>query len=80
MQVDQMKISHITTLPPDQALVKEDPPLSNPTSSTIKLSERPPPVSEPTQLPSWDPIGYVGDEDEEEEEEIPSINMDSDSD
>ena len=80
MQVDQMKVLPVTTLPPDQTPVKEDPPLSNQTPSTIKFNERPPPVSEPLQPPSWNPIGFVGDEDEEEEEEIPSINMDSDSD
>ena len=81
MEVDQTNIPSVTTLPPDQAPVKEDPPLSNPTPSTIKLSERPPPVSEPPQPPpSWNPIRFFGDEDEEDEEEIPSINMDSDSD
>ena len=79
MQVDQTNITPVTTLPPDRTLVKEGPPLSNPTPSTSKLSERPPPVSE-TQPSSWNPIGFVCEEDEEEEEEIPSINMDSDSD
>lgn len=79
MQVDQTNITSVSTLPPDRTPVKESSPLSNPTPSTSKLSERPPPVSEP-QTSSWNPIGFVCEEDEEEEEEIPSINMDSDSD
>ena len=79
MQVDQTNTTPVSTLPPDRTPVKESSPLSNPTPSTSKLSERPPPVSEP-QTSSWNPIGFVCEEDEEEEEEIPSINMDSDSD
>jgi len=80
MQVDKTNIPPVTALPPDQTPVKGDPSLSNPTPSTIKHNEKPPPVSEPPQAPSWNPIGFFGDEDEEDEEEIPSINMDSDSD
>lgn len=79
MQVEQTNITPVSTLPPGWTPVKEGPPPSNPTPSTSKLSERPPPVSEP-QPSSWNPIGFVCEEDEEEEEEIPSINMDSDSD
>jgi hypothetical protein len=75
MQVDQMRVPL-----PDPTPVKEAPPLSNSTPSTIELGKGPAPVSEPPQPSSWNSIGFVGDEDEEEEEEIPSINMDSDSD
>jgi len=79
MQVDQVKILPITAQSQDQTPVIDDPPLPNQSPSTIKLSERSPQMSEPPQFPSWNPIGFVDDE-EEEEEEIPSINMDSDSD
>ena len=67
MWVDQMNITPVTTLPPDRTPAKEGPPLSNPTPSTIKPQ------------PSWNPIGFVNEENEEEEE-IPSIDMDLDSD
>jgi hypothetical protein len=78
MQVDQTSIP--STLPRDQTPVEDISPTSNPTPPTVGFSERIPPVFEPPQPPSWNPIAFVGDEDEEEEEEIPSINMDSDSD
>ena len=80
MQVDQAKIPPVTTRFPDQTSITDSLPLSNPTLPTIEFRERPSPVSEPPQPPSWNPIGFVGDEEEEEEEEIPSINMESDSD
>lgn len=57
MQVDQVEV------PP----VKEGHLPSNPTPSTIKFNERPPPVSEPPQ-PPWNPIGFVDGEDGEKEE------------
>ena len=79
MQVDQTKAPPVTTPPPDQTPINEGPLVSNPTSSAIKSSERLPPVSEPPRPSSWNPIGFISDEDEEDEE-IPSINMDSDSD
>lgn len=78
MQVDQTNIPPVTAPPQNRTRIVDDPPASNPTPSTNKLSGRPPPVSEPPQpSSSWDPISFVSDE---EEEEIPSINMDSDSD
>ena len=80
MQVDQTYFPPAVALPDDQTPAKDDPPVPDLTSSTIKFSERPPLVSESLSQPSWNPIGFVGDEEEEEEEEIPSINMDSDSD
>ena len=80
MQMDQVRAPPAATLSQNQEPTKDDLPLSNPVSSTIKSNERPPPAPEPHQPPSWNPITFVGDEDEEEDEEIPSINMDSDSD
>ena len=78
MQVDQTNVPF--ALPQDQTPVEDTSPALNPTPPAVKFSERLPPVLEPPQPPSWNPIAFVGDEEEEEEEEIPSINMDSDSD
>lgn len=77
-QVDQPKIAPIVALLQDQTLTKGVLP-TNLTPATTKSSQGLPPASEPPQVPSWNPIGFLGDEDEDEEE-IPSINMDSDSD
>lgn len=70
MQIDQPNVTPIVALPQSQTPTKGVAP--------AKFSEGKSPVSEP-QLPSWNPVDFIGDE-EEEEEEIPSINMDSDSD
>lgn len=75
--VDQPNTTPLVALPQDQTLTEGDPPVDSAPPKT-NFTEKPPPVSEPPQLPSWNPIGFVGDE--EEEEEIPSINMESDSD
>ena len=79
MQVDQVNAAPLVD-PPEDEVPTETAPIAYSTPPMAKLSERSPPASGPSQPPSWDPIGFVGDEDEEEEEEIPSINMDSDSD
>ena len=79
MQVKQTNTPPIIAPPSDQTSFKDATPVSNLTPSTTKFGDGPPPVSEPSEPPSWNPIGFVDDE-EEEEEEIPSINMDSDSD
>jgi hypothetical protein len=79
MQVDQVNTAPLVDPPEDEVPTKPAPIVYS-APSTTKIGERSPPVSAPSQLPSWDPIGFLGDEDEEEEEEIPSINMDSDSD
>ena len=78
MQVEKTDIPPIISLPHDHAPVEDAPPVFNPTPSTIKPNDSSAPASEP-QLPPWNPISFIDDEDEEEEE-IPSINMDSDSD
>ena len=78
MQVEQMNTPPIIAPPPDQTSFKDATPVSSLTPSTTKFGGGPTPVSEPPEPPSWNPIGFVDDEDEEEE--IPSINMDSDSD
>ena len=78
MQVDQLDASPIIA-PPQSQTPTTSVPRANSMPATDKFSEGQLPASKPPQLHSWDPFGYVGDE-EEEEEEIPSINMDSDSD
>jgi hypothetical protein len=75
--VGQSNTTSLVAPPQDQTLTEGDPPAGS-TPPKTGFTEKPPPVSEPPQLPSWNPIGFVGDE--EEEEEIPSINMESDSD
>ena len=80
MQVEQTNTPPIIAPPSDQQTsFKGVTPVSNIIPSTTGFGEGPPPVSEPPEPSSWNPIGFVDDE-EEEEEEIPSINMDSDSD
>ena len=79
MQVDQVNTAPLVD-PPEDEVPTETAPIAYSTRPMAKLSERSPPAPAPSQPPSWDPIGFLGDEDEEEEEEIPSINMDSDSD
>ena len=69
-QVDQVKVTAATgTLSPDQESAKADLPLSNPVSSMVESDEVPPPVSQPLQSPSWNPIIFS----DEDEEGIPSI-------
>ena len=79
MQVDQPSVVPPVTLPQGQTPAQNALPMDS-TLPSVKVTEEPPrPVLEPPQLPSWNPIGFTGDEDEEEDE-IPSINMESDSD
>jgi hypothetical protein len=77
MQVDRPNITPINAQPQDQTPTKGVPPVHS-TPATTEFSEGLPLAPDPAQLPSWNPFGFVGDEDDEEEE-IPSINMDSDS-
>jgi hypothetical protein len=79
MQVDRSNITSLVGLPQEQTPIEVVPPKDSSPPKT-RFTEKSPPVSEPPQPPSWDPISYVGDEEEEDEEEIPSINMESDSD
>ena len=78
MQVDQPNVTPTVALSHDKTSTISVPP-ANSTPAMTKSGEGLQPVSEPLQLPSWSPTGFLGDSDEDEEE-IPSINMDSDSD